>query len=67
MKYEEKYCYWCKKNTENKEVTYSIGTDTLQTRRNFCNHDCFQAFKTYFKYQGMGDFAKKPVVPYKGK
>ena len=66
MGYDETTCFWCGKHIEGK-ATCSLGTDTLQTRRNFCNNECIVAFKDFFDYRGSSEFGKKPVLPYKGR
>jgi len=63
MKYDECTCFWCGKSVENQIACFSLKTDTMQTRRNFCNEEHLLSFKRYMLEQQE---KKKPILPYKG-
>jgi hypothetical protein len=72
-RYSEDNCFWCSKklpyNPKTREYTavYSLGTDTVFTRRNFCDEECINAFKDFFGFRGGLSGFSKTVTPYKGK
>jgi hypothetical protein len=73
MAYDEGTCYWCGKKlplTKDKkryEAIFSLKTDTLQTRRNFCNERCLNAFKKKAKYRDDSTLGWYFLPAYQGK
>jgi hypothetical protein len=64
LSYDEEYCFWCNKHIgEGNKAYSSLGTDTLQTRRNFCTKEHLMLFKDYMKKQKSDS---KPIKPFRG-
>jgi len=71
MKYSEDTCYWCGKkldsfiqsSDEYYNAVYSLATDTIRTRRNFCCEQHLLAFKQ----TATGKKGSLKLKPYYGK
>jgi len=55
MAYDENTCYWCGKDITDKKAYYSMPTDTVGSRRNFCCQKHIKEFKDHAKKNECGD------------